>query len=913
MSIVNRNLESEQNIQSDTQILQQWYKTEIIQAQALCLHELFARQVEQTPNAVAVIFENQKLTYRELNNKSNQLANYLKKLGVGPEVLVGICLERSLEMVVGLLGILKAGAAYVPLDPAYPQERLNFILEDSQTPLILSVNSLANNLAKSQTKVVCLDSDWEIIAQNSQENPVTEVRVDNLSYVIYTSGSTGKPKGVAIAHRSICNTLYWRQNTFKLTPQDKVLQTISFSFDPSVWQIFWPLSFGAQLVMARPGGHQDPAYLIETIIEQQITVMALVPSMMRVLLEEEGIENCQSLRHITSGGEALPIDLVERFLACLKLNNILVNCYGPTEAAIDATFWICQGGSDRIFAPIGRPIANTQIYILDEDLQPVPVGEAGELYIGGVGLARGYLNRPELTKEKFIPNPFASEAGTRLYKTGDLARYLPDGNIEFLGRIDHQVKIRGFRIELAEVEAAIAQHPAVKQAIVIDREDVAKNKQLVAYIVPQPQQVPTKSELRSFLQGKLPDYMLPAAFVFLDALPLNPNGKIDRQALPAPASENSAVSIVLPRNQVEQQLLEIWQQVLGVQPIGVRDNFFELGGHSLLAIKLFWEIEQAFGKNLPLATLFQAGTIESLAKILQPQTALNASTPAAWSSLVPIQPQGNKPPFFCIHGLGGEVLCFRELAMHLGADRPFYGLQPQGLDDKQPFLTRIEDMAAHYIREIQTIQPQGPYFLGGYSIGGIIVFEMAHQLQHQGQEVALLAMLDSSIPGTEQRLPFVKRIVEHFNNLLQLGPAYLWDRAEVWRNWAWENFRKGRYLLQKRYKHSNNQRPYYLFDVAQYLLETDRHLEMMETSLEAVHKYNFKVYPEKIVLFRTDDRTRTVAVGVQYDPQFGWGELVAGTIDIYHIPGSHESLLKEPSVQVLAEKLRNCLAKSTEA
>jgi amino acid adenylation domain-containing protein len=551
MNKVNKKLEFQHNISADKQILPECDDTETIQTTTFCLHELFTAQVEQTPNEVAVIFENQKLTYRELNTRANQLANYLKNLGVGPEVLVGICLERSLEMVVGLLAILKAGGAYVPLDPAYPQERLTFILKDIQTPLILTVELLAKNLAIAQTQVVCLDSDWEIIAQNSRENPVTEVTVNNLSYVIYTSGSTGNPKGVMITHRGICNTLCWRQNTFKLTPQDKVLQTISFSFDPSVWQIFWPLSFGAQLIMACPGGHQDPAYLIETIIKQQITVIALVPSMMRLLLEEEGIENCQSLRHVTSGGEALPIELVERFFARLKLDNILQNCYGPTEAAIDATFWTCQRGTDYSFAPIGRPITNTQIYILDEDLQPVAVGEAGELHISSIGLARGYLNRPELTKQKFIPNPFASEVGTSLYKTGDLVRYLPDGNIEFLGRIDNQVKISGFRIELGEIETILEQHPAIKQTVVIAREDVPGDKRLVAYLVAKSQPSPTPTELRRYLQQRFPEYMVPSAFVFVPQLPLTPNGKIDRRALPAPVNGNSAVNMVLPRNQVE--------------------------------------------------------------------------------------------------------------------------------------------------------------------------------------------------------------------------------------------------------------------------------------------------------------------------------------------------------------------------
>lgn len=588
------------------------------------IHQLFEVQVEQSPDSIAIVFEGLEsqqtfqsvLTYRELNIRANQLAHYLKTLGVGTEVLVGICVERSIEMIVGILGVLKAGGAYLPLDPNYPKERLAFMLEDSQVSVLLTQQRLMASLPTNTARIISLDTDWDAIAQHTPENLICEVTSDHLAYVIYTSGSTGKPKGVMITHRGICNTLYWRQNTFKLTAKDKILQTISFSFDPSVWQIFWPLSFGAQLIMAHPSGHNDPAYLIKTIVKQQITVIALVSSMMRVLLEEEGIENCQCLKHITCGGEALPIELVERFFERLKLDNVLVNCYGLTEAAIDASFWICQRGTDLIFAPIGRPITNTEIYILNEDLQPVPVGEAGELYIGGIGLARGYLNRPELTLEKFIPNPFASEAGSRLYKTGDIARYLPDGNLEFLGRIDHQVKIRGFRIELGEIEAAIAKHPVLKQALVIDREDVAGNK-LVAYIVAQPEEVPTQSELRRFLQGKLPEYMVPAAFVLLETLPLMPNGKVDRRALPAPASGNEAVSIVPPRNQVEAQLVEIWQQVLGMQPIGVTDNFFELGGQSLLVIQVVSRIRDRYQVDLPMRSLFDSPTIAQLAQKIE--------------------------------------------------------------------------------------------------------------------------------------------------------------------------------------------------------------------------------------------------------------------------------------------------------
>ncbi|MCC5611281.1 amino acid adenylation domain-containing protein [Nostoc sp. CHAB 5834] len=591
----------------------------------LCIHQIFEMQVERSPQAIAVVLEDIQLTYQQLNKRANQLAHYLRTLGVGPEVLVGICLERSLEMIVGILAILKAGGAYVPLDPAYPPERLAFILSDTQASVLLTQEKLVKNLPPHQAQVVCLDSNWQGNTQNNQENPVNQTTADNLIYVIYTSGSTGQPKGVMIPHRGICNQLYWRQTTFRLTPADKVLLTISFSFDPSVWQIFWPLCFGGQLILARPGGHQDTAYLVKVITEQQITVLALVPSILRVLLEEKGIENCRFLRHITCGGEALPSELIEHFFAQLNLDNVFHNCYGPTEASIDATFWTCQRGINYTIAPIGRPITNAEIYILDENLQPVPVGESGELHIGGIGLARGYLNRPELTTEKFIFHPFSSEVGTRLYKTGDLARFLPDGNIEFLGRIDYQVKIRGFRIELGEIEAILGQHPALTQTLVIAREDVPGDKQLVAYIVANPEQIPSQVELRRFLQGRLPEYMVPASFVFLDTLPLNPNGKIDRRALPAPdTSDLVSTNFVPPQNATEQVLANIWVKVLRLEQVGIHDNFFELGGHSLLATQVMSRVRQAFQIEMPLQILFENPTIASLAQALaQTQTQEN--------------------------------------------------------------------------------------------------------------------------------------------------------------------------------------------------------------------------------------------------------------------------------------------------
>ncbi|WP_442937032.1 amino acid adenylation domain-containing protein [Nostoc sp.] len=582
---------------------------------------MFEMQVERSPQATAVVFENTQLTYQQLNQRANQLAHHLRSLGVGPEVLVGICLERSLEMIVGLLGILKAGGAYVPLDPAYPSERLAFILEDTQTPVLLTQEKLVKNLPPHQAQVVCLDLGWEANIENSQENPVNETTPDNLIYVIYTSGSTGQPKGVTIAHRGICNQLCWKQTTFGLTQADKVLLTISFSFDPSVWQIFWPLCFGGQLFVARPGGHQDTAYLVRVITEQQITVLALVPSILRVLLEEKGIENCRFIRHITCGGEALPGELIERFFAKLNLDNVLHNCYGPTEASIDTTFWTCQRGTNYAIAPIGRPINNAEIHIFDENLQPVPIGESGELHIGGIGLARGYLNRPELTIEKFIFNPFSSETGARLYKTGDLARYLSDGNIEFLGRIDHQVKIRGFRIELGEIEAILGQHPALTQTLVIAREDVPGDKRLVAYVVASPEQIPSQVELRRFLETRLPEYMVPSFFVFLDTLPLNPNGKIDRRALPAPDTSDIRLStFVPPQNSTEEVLAGIWAKILRLEQVGIHDNFFELGGHSLLATQVMSLVRQVFRIEIPLQLLFENPTIATLAQAMPTAT-----------------------------------------------------------------------------------------------------------------------------------------------------------------------------------------------------------------------------------------------------------------------------------------------------
>ena len=600
-----------------------------------CIHQLFEAQVERRPDAVAVVFpskrsghgEDQRLTYRELNRRANQLAHHLRSLGVGPDVLVGICVERSLEMVIGLLGILKAGGAYLPLDPDYPQERLAFMLQDTQVPVLLTQRRLIERLPEGGARVVCLDTSWDAINREGSENPISGVMAENLGYVIYTSGSVGRPKGVMISHQAVRNRLLWGQAAYPLAVTDRVLQLASFSFDFSVWEFFAPLLAGAQLIMIPPAQHLHSAKVIKLIANQKITTVHFVPSTLEVFLQDEGLEACNSLRQVFCGGEALRVKQQERFFSHLDAD--LYNQYGPTEACIDATFWTCERGADQQVVPIGRPIANTQIYLLDSYLQPLPVGVAGELYIGGVGLARGYLNHPDLTAEKFIPNPFGNEPGARLYKTGDLARYLPDGDIEFLGRLDHQVKIRGIRIELGEIEAVLRQNASVREAVVIAREDAKEehevaedlklDKRLVAYVVPNRERPPATSELRHFLEAKLPDYMLPSALVFLDALPLTPNGKIDRRGLPTPdhLRPKLEAAYVPPKTDLERKIVHIWQEVLGIESVGVHDNFFDLGGYSLLVVQVQSKLREFLSREISVIDMFRYPTISSMVNNLK--------------------------------------------------------------------------------------------------------------------------------------------------------------------------------------------------------------------------------------------------------------------------------------------------------
>ena len=586
-------------------LLVQWNDTAVDYPEDKCIHQLFEEQVEKTPNAVAVIFEEEELTYSKLNAKANQLAHYLQSLGVKPETLVGICVERSVEMVVGLLGILKAGGAYIPIDPSFPPERIELMLSDSQASIFLTQKHLATTLPENQVRVLCLDSE-EIFTNQSVENPVSYVNSKNLAYIIYTSGSTGQPKGVQITHNSVVNLLHSITVTPELRDRDTMIAVTTISFDVSVPEIYGPLSIGGRVVVASREATKDPAQLMELITKQKGTIMSATPATWRMLLEADW-EGSQKLKIICTG-ESLSRELADQLL---EKCDSLWNLYGPTEITVWATLYQVKAGKGAVV--IGRPIANTQAYILDINQEIVPIGQPGELHIGGVGLARGYLNRPELTAEKFIPNPFDNN-NSKLYRTGDLARYLPDGNIECIGRIDNQVKIRGFRIELGEIESVLSNHPQIQQTVVICREDIPGNKQLVAYLVTSEPEL-NSTELRLYLQSKLPEYMVPSAFVLLETLPLTPNGKIDRKALPAPDIDlTRSHEYVPPQTETEKQIATVLKEVLQLEKVSIYDNFFELGANSLILVKINSKLREILSIELPLIDMFAYPNIKTLSE-----------------------------------------------------------------------------------------------------------------------------------------------------------------------------------------------------------------------------------------------------------------------------------------------------------
>jgi amino acid adenylation domain-containing protein len=865
--------------------LQRWNQTQTDDPLNQTLVDFFEQQVTKNPNNPALVFEYQSLTYQQLNQKANQLAHYLiQNHQIQPDTLIGICVERSLEMIIGVLGILKAGGAYVPIDPNYPQERIEFMLGDSGISVLLTQSFLLDQLSLNELKhqVICLDK--ETFASELTDNPHPQSTPDNLAYIIYTSGSTGRPKGVMIEHGGLVNLTLAIDKALQIKPQSRLLQFASFSFDASIWEIATALAAGACLYLAKKETLLPSQVLVNFLANHKISHITLPPSVLS-LLPQATLPDCQT---IVVAGEACSTELVAQWASGRRL----FNGYGPTESTVCASIALCHSHGKK--PPIGQPLPNIRIYILDAYNQPLPPGIPGQLCIAGVGLARGYLNRTDLTAEKFIKIELFGKI-ERIYKTGDLARWGDDGNLEYLGRIDDQIKLRGFRIEIGEIESILLQYPSVKEAIVTLYK-TESNQSLIAYVtgINNDLSIPLKNHLKSHL----PDYMIPAQIIILDKLPLTPNGKIDRKALPAPNGVIEGL-YAAPRNQVEQQLVQIWSTVLEHQDIGIHDNFFDLGGHSLLAIKLLNNIQQVFEQQLSLSSLFQKPTISQLSEQLS-----NIEVQQLNPDLLSLQPQGNATPIFILPGANGHGFYFRDLAINLGTERPIYGLETPGRDGSSALPNSVATHASQLI-DVLRQQAKSPYILAGYSSGCAVAFEMASQLEQQGETVSLLAILDAGLVDQAE---------------------YFTDRAEL--DWIWHLIRRIEVLkgifLGLQYDdlaaQPNDQARWDL--AAEYLYKNNvlpEHstLSLLKTNMKVmkVLTLNYANYQPTqpisapIVLFRAQEVKEIVLQELQafsdYElPDWGWQAYTQKPVKVIYVPGNHGRMLYEPNVKLLARQLQ---------
>jgi amino acid adenylation domain-containing protein len=927
------------------QILAEWNDTGTEWPSIECVHKMFERQAERTPDAVALFFEESSMSYRELNRRSNRLAHYLGSLGVAPGSLIGISMKRSLDMIIALFGILKAGCAYVPLDPAYPKQRLAAMLNDARVSLLLTEQRVLENLPEAGARVVILDLEREIIDSHSADNPRCSVSPVSPAYVIYTSGSTGIPKGVMIEHRSLSNYVRSVAWEFGLAAGDRVLQFASISFDTSAEEIYPCLTTGAALGLRTDSMLNSTSTFLQACSEWSITILDLPTAYWHDLTSSLNDQTPSlfpaSIRLVIIGGEQALAERVVEWHEQVPSRVRLVNTYGPTEATIVATFSdltsLVQAGHPLLDVPVGRPMPNVQACILDHHDQLSPVGVNGELHLGGAGVAQGYLNRPSLTAEKFIPNPF--EPGTRLYRTGDLARYLPDGKIQLAGRVDTQVKINGFRVEPGEIEAALRSSPYLTDAIVLAREDNPGERRLVAYGIRSREAdslSPTEltNELRGFLRHKLPTYMHPSVFVPLEVFPTSGTGKVDRKALPKPNPER-AVADQKPdsaRDPLERQLVEIWEEILGVHPIGIRDNFFDLGGHSLLSMRMIDKVERMCGKRVPFAVLFEEPTVEHLAASIAGQA---ADAEHRW--IVTIQ-SGDKRPFFFLHGdyNGGGFYC-SHLARGLGEDQPFYAVQPHGLDGGA-IPQSIEAMAASHLEAVRSVQPKGPYLLGGYCNGAAVAFEVARRLRVQGERVDLLVLLGASayVPN---RIRILRGLINGLVRIRRLGPEESSRRLVLFleriaRLKALRNYYRSRFidlyrmraiesvsfLVQKSVSHATQLRvalrnalwraksaampP----ETSRQIARThDRRERLNDAYRRALLGFVPKPYDGRVTVLWPSE----LKLGDATDPTAGWSK-VAAEVEVKTVPGGHITCLTK-NVNHLAQALKACIETTRQA
>jgi amino acid adenylation domain-containing protein len=871
-----------------------------------CLHELFVEQVALHSGKTAVVCGDEELTYQQLYDRSKNLALYLQSQGVEPDCLVGLCMDRSLDMVVGLLGILQAGGAYVPLDPDYPDDRLAYMLRDSLAAIVLTQEKLQDKLSAvipPDTRLIAVDRQMAEIGDCVAELKATKVpfhqrvKPHHLAYVIYTSGSTGAPKGVMVEHANVARLFSATDEWFQFNENDVWTLFHSYAFDFSVWEIWGALLYGGRLIVVPKNIARSPQEFYELVRLRKVTVLNQTPSAFRQLItaQAESKESHQ-LRYVIFGGEALEMAALKPWYEQNPQRHTrLINMYGITETTVHVTYRPLEpaDAERRGASPIGRPIPDLRTYILDPQGQPAPIGVAGELYVSGAGVARGYLNRPDLTSERFVRDPFAAEPGARMYKTGDLGRWLADGTIEFLGRNDDQVKIRGFRIELGEIEARLGECVGIREAVVVAREDGVGGKRLVAYYTcvergDGGEESVGAEPLRAHLAARLPEYMVPAAYVRIEKLPLTANGKLDRRELPEPEGDAYAKrGYEAPQGEIETALAEIWAEVLKLERVGRRDNFFELGGHSLSAVRLMAKINRRFKQLLPLAVMFTAPNIAALAKLISSKEATSIDI------LVPIQTGGNAPPIFGVPGAGGNVLSLQPLSRALGAKQPFYGLQAVGLDGKTAPLNSVEQTAKANIAALKTLQPLGPYSLIGHSYGGVVAYEMARILLEQGEQISSLILLDSIAPSVMQGRTADDEADELFEACMTMANLYGVNL---------------KIDLKRLRQSSSGENVQYIVN-----LLNDGGLEINDeqfATFQAVFRANqrcYRAYKPSTLSRKIDVSLYRAAQGRQDEPpmprDYGWNQLLQSPIRIYDVEANHFSILEKAPIQGVAGAL----------
>jgi amino acid adenylation domain-containing protein len=858
------------------------------------LHTPFLRQVAERPQDLAICAPQRRLTYLETYQRACRIERELLDRGVGPNQMVGVLMAKGWEQIVAVLGIHLAGGAYLPIDSELPPERQRYLIENGTVKIVL-IQSELRSLVNVPEGIELLEVDAMEPLKSVPPVPRRRQTPEDLAYIIYTSGSTGQPKGVMIDHRGALNTVLDINQRFGVGPRDRVLALSRLNFDLSVYDIFGLLAVGGAIVIPSKELAQDPSHWTDLVAAEKVTIWNTVPALMQLMTEEmarqDGGGLGSTLRLIMMSGDWIPVNLPGQIQRALPEARI-VSLGGATEASI----WSILYPIDKVdpgwkSVPYGKPMLNQTFQVLNQALAPCPVWVPGNLYIGGIGIAKGYFGDAKKTNASFIQHPVTGE---RLYRTGDLGRYLPDGNIEFLGREDFQVKIQGYRIELGEIEVRLQEYPGVDNCAVIVREDGAGGKRLVGYVVPQEGAQLETGPVREYLRTKLPEYMIPSAIVYLDRFPLTANGKVDQKALPAPVREKkeSGEEKSPSGDFLEARLIQLWEKVLGVQPVAADDNFFELGGTSIMAVRLFSELRKRFGKSLSLSTLFQAPTVEKIAELLR-----GSGYSSSWASLVPIQTKGDKPPFYCVHGAGGNVLMFRELAERMAAHGfPFYGLQARGLDGGQQYLKSVEEMATYYLKEIREFQPEGPYYLGGFCLGGQVAFEMAQTLRQQGEEVALLAVIDTyNFHGEKMVLSLGQSISHagqkaafHVQNILRLPVK-----------------QKVRYFLKKFqgfYIRESDRlilRLSNFFGIGQYKRTANSDGMLEYVNEEAHFAYVAAPYDGRTIIFKARKNYSYL-----HDPLLGWGEVITGPVEFIELPCNPGGLFMDPYVQSLADKLR---------